>query len=267
MNQEHVNQALPPLTIAQHLLVRHAMPAVERQARRVAWKWNKQDDFEDLCTVGKLALYDAVTRFDEAMGVPLAEFASLRVYGAMLNTVVGETDDERMRLLVEREVTRYTEYYHDDFNILLDDDAKLQQQLKTFEECVLAVAFAAGIEEIRCRAAEDHVANRQESARAIASLGEAVAKLERADQIVLSLLVCHKLDLQEIAVELGLRHKTSAWRRVQYVLKRLREHLLAQGITRAPPPIGVGRPGGRLDEWLPPDLAAKRPLRARKKAR
>ena len=165
-----------------------------------------------------------------------------------------------------RQVTRYTEYYHDDFNILLHDDAGLQKRLEAFKEAVLAVAFAAGIEETRCRAAEDHVANHQESTRAIAALRDAVASLERADQNVLVLLVCKKLDLQGIADEPGLRHKTSAWRRVQYVLKRLREHLLAQGITRAPPPATIETGDAGIEEWLPPDLVAMRPRRTRKEA-
>jgi RNA polymerase sigma factor for flagellar operon FliA len=254
-----------PLTIAQHLLVRNAMAVVERNAQRVAWAWDMKADLDDLRSIGKLALYRAVVRFDPTVGVPFAEFATLRVYGAMLDTVRRDARKERLRLAVEREVTRFTEYYTDDFNILQHDDPELQRRLDTFKESVLAVAYAAGLEETLSSAAEDHLADSEESARALASLGEAVVKLERSDQHVLSLLVCHKLDLQEIADELGIRHKTAAWRRVQLVLKRLREHLHAQGITRAPPPIRVTGPVAHLKDWLPPDLAAKRPQVARKK--
>jgi RNA polymerase sigma factor for flagellar operon FliA len=252
-----------PLTIAQHLLVRNAMSLVERNAQRVAWDWDMNADLDDLRSIGKLALYRAVVRFDPAVGVPFAEFAALRVYGAMLDTVRRDGRKERLRLAVEREVTRLTEYYTDDFDILQHDDPELQRRLNTFKDSVLAVAYAAGLEETLSSAAEDHLADGEEGARALASLGEAVAKLERTDQQVLSLLVCHKLDLQEIASELGIRHKTAAWRRVQLVLKRLREHLLARGVVRAPPPIRADLPSARLQDWLPPDLAAKRPQRAR----
>ena len=253
-----------PLTIAQHLLVRNAMSVVERNAQRVAWDWDMKADLDDLRSIGKLALYRAVVRFDPTVGVPFAEFAALRVYGAMLDTVRRDARKERLRLAVEREVTRFTEYYTDDFNILQHDDPELQRRLNTFKESVLAVAYAAGLEETLSSAAEDDLADREETARALASLGEAVAKLERSDQRVLSLLVCHKLDLQEIADELGIRHKTAAWRRVQLVLKRLREHLLARGVTRAPPRIRVNLPSAHVEDWLPPDLAAKRRQGARK---
>lgn len=253
-----------PLTIGQHLLVRQAMPAVERQARRVAWSWDKQDDFDDLCTIGKLALYKAVVRFDETMEIPFAEFAAIRVYGAMLDSIHRESRKERLQLAVEREVTRFTEYYTDDFDILQHDDPELQRRLTTFKESVLAVAYAAGLEELRVGAANDELADREEAARAFAALGAAVAKLDRNEQHVLSLLVCHKLDLQEIADELGIRHKTAAWRRVQHVLKRLREHLLAQGVTRAPPATGASPAGARAADWLPPELAAQRPQFAKK---
>ena len=253
-----------PLTIAQHLLVRNAMSVVERNAQRVAWDWDMKADLDDLRSIGKLALYRAVVRFDPTVGVPFAEFAALRVYGAMLDTVRRDARKERLRLAVEREVTRFTEYYTDDFNILQHDDPELQRRLTTFKESVLAVAYAAGLEETLSSAAEDDLADSEETARALASLGEAVAKLERTDQHVLSLLVCHKLDLQDIADELGIRHKTAAWRRVQLVLKRLREHLLARGVTRAPPRIRVNVPSTHLEDWLPPDLAAKRRQGARK---
>jgi RNA polymerase sigma factor (sigma-70 family) len=250
-----------PLTIRQHLLVRAALPAVERHARHVIWRWPGLVDADDLRSVGKLALYDAVTRFDETLEVPFDDFASMRVYGAMLDTVRRESRDVRRRLTIERETVRFLETYDDDYNILHHDDDELHRRLDTFKGSVLAVAFAAALEEALAEANEDAVDEQEDLARAMTKLGEAVAQLDRRDQGVLKWLVVDRLDLQGIAEKLGSRHKTTAWRRVQLVLKRLREYLLGQGITRAPRPRSIDpeRPGARMQDWLPPDLALTRP--------
>ena len=255
-----------PLTIAQHLLVRNAMSLVERNAQRVAWDWDMKSDLDDPRSIGKLALYQAVVRFDLAVGVPFSEFAALRVYGATLDTVRRDARQERVRLAVERKVSRFTEYCTDDFDILQHDDPELQRRLDTFKDSVLAVAYAAGLEETLFNAAENHLADSEETARALASLGEAMTKLERADQHVPSLLVCHKLDLQEIENELGIRHKQQRGGESSSS-SSASGITCSRGIMPAPPPIRDTPPGAHLKDWLPPNLAAKRTQRARARAR
>jgi RNA polymerase sigma factor FliA len=246
---------LPPLTIAQHRLVRDAMPVVELRAKQVLRKWPHPIEAEDLHTIGKLALYAAVRRFDPKVGVDFEGFASLRVYGAMLDALQAETKDERIWLAVERARARITEQYTDDFNLLHHDDEELWRRLDKFKEQVLAVAFAAGVEEAQRATAEDAVADRREYARAMAALGEAVARLEPPEQDILGFLFCDGLTLEELAAWID-RTKTIAWRRVQGVLERLRKSLLRSGMSRAPRPIDLETSG--LADWLPPRLAAKR---------
>jgi RNA polymerase sigma factor FliA len=246
---------LPPLTIAQHGLVRDAMHVIEVRAKQILREWPHQVEAGDLHTVGKLALYDAVSRFDPKLGVELGAFASLRVYGAMLDTIQAETKDDRIRLAVERVRARSTEYYTDDFNLLHHDDEELRRRLDKFKEHVLAVAFTAGLEEAQHATAQDPIAERQEYARAMAALRNAVAGLEPPEQDFLASLFCDGLTLEELAAQLD-RTKTIAWRRVQGILERLRKSLLRSGVKRAPRPVDLDTSG--LDDWLPPRLAAQR---------
>ena len=230
-----------PLTIAQHLLVRNAMSLVERNAQRVAWDWDMKADLDDLRSIGKLALYRAVVRFDPAVGVPFAEFAALRVYGAMLDTVRRDARKERLRLAVEREVTRFTEYYTDDFDILQHDDPELQRRLNTFKDSVLAVAYAAGLEETLSSAAEDNLADSEEGARALASLVQLRIKHSSPSTEMRSRSACIASGFQPTSRRMGAMgtsHKPAA----RTKLGRVRNGMLA-GVDRDVEAMSNGCPG------------------------
>ena len=73
--------AAPPATARHHRLVREAMPLVEQKAKQLCAKYRGLVEYDDLCTVGKLAAYDSAPRYKEGTQphVPaLREIAHLR---------------------------------------------------------------------------------------------------------------------------------------------------------------------------------------------
>jgi RNA polymerase sigma factor for flagellar operon FliA len=233
---------LPVLTVVQHLLVRRALPLVDELARDEHARYRGLVELDDLRSVGKLALYAASTRFDEAFGVDFEQFARWRVYGAMLRAVRHEAIHARVKRAARHTMARLLAYYTDDYDLFRDDDAELQRRLDKFCDNLAGVMFAGGIEEATRRRPDVAYAEREEYARGIAMLQEVVSDLDEPEAHMLTLLFREELTLHEVADRLGISYQ-AAWCRNTRLLKRLRDNLAPLGLSHVPEPIAARLPG------------------------
>lgn len=231
----------PVLTIDQHLWVREALHVVDEQARHVAGMLHVSPDadmVDDWRSVGKIALYDAVRRFDPERKRKLATFARYRVRGAILNTVRAEKRHARIELALARAVAFRMSEYTDDYDILRHSPEELKRRLDMFCDSAAAVMFAAGAAEACAATADDPLVaagERHEHARAVAVLQELVRALEPEERSLLDMLFGLSFDLQKAADQLGV-HKQTAWRRLQRLLESLRRELHTRYVREAPWP-------------------------------
>jgi RNA polymerase sigma factor for flagellar operon FliA len=245
MSSAHVESdpgQLPVLTLVQHLLVRRALSLVDELARDEHDRYRGLIDLDDLRSAGKLALYAAAVRFDDAFGVDFEQFARWRVYGAMIKAVRDEAIHARVKRAARHTMARMLAYYTDDYDLIRDDDAELQRRLDKFCDNLAGVMFAGGIEEVTRRRPDVVFAEREEYARAIGMLQEVVSDLDEPEERMLTLLFREELTLHEVADHLGISYQ-AAWRRNTRLLKRLRDKLTRLGLTQAPAPVGARLPG------------------------
>jgi RNA polymerase sigma factor (sigma-70 family) len=232
-----VSREEPVLTIKQHRQVYRALPIVGEEAEGVAMLlgWSLDDPrLEDFRSIGKLALYDAVTRLDEQKG-SLEKFGRYRVRGAILDNVRAEAARARIEVQMARAVAYRMCDYWDDFNILQHDETECERRLHVMLDSALAVMFAAGVEQAQRDTAEDAVAAREEYARAMAVLKEVVLALRPDERALLDMLFGCGFDQIRAAERLGV-HKDTAWLRLKRLLARLKVELEKRLVTAAPAP-------------------------------
>jgi RNA polymerase sigma factor (sigma-70 family) len=236
------------LTLVQHMRVRQALPLVDELAHQEHARYRGLVDLSDLRSAGKLALYAAVVRFDDAFRVDFEQFARWRVYGAMIKAVRHEARHAAVKRAARHTMARLLAYYTDDFNVIRDDDAELQRRLDKFCDNLACVMFAGGIEEVTRRRPDLAYAEREEYARAIAMLQEVVSDLDEPEERMLTLLFREELTLHEVADRLGISYQ-AAWCRNTRLLKRLRDDLTRRGLVEAPTPIAGRLPGAGPPEF------------------
>jgi RNA polymerase sigma factor (sigma-70 family) len=151
-----------------HRLVLDALPIVARAARRARRRYGDLASYDDLCSIGKVALYDAAPRFRDGPGRSLGQFARSRVWGEMMNEV--------RRVLAEREARRESRWVAD--------------------------------VEPWCGAAESDLGDAQEKLLAIVALREAVQDLPTDDRLLLDLLVSDDFDPSVAGAILGVARET-----------------------------------------------------------
>ncbi len=249
-HRENRSARVPDPEPAPRMLVRRALPLVDELAKEEHARYRGLVELADLRSAGKLALYAAVVRFDDAFRVDFEQFARWRVYGAMVQAVRHEALHARVKRAARHTMARLLAYYTDDFNVMRDDDAELQRRLDKFCDNLAGVMFAGGIEEVTRRRPDVAYAERAEYARAIAMLQEVVADLGEPEERMLTLLFREELTLHEVADRLGISYQ-AAWCRNTRLLKRLRDELGRRGLMEAPAPTaarlpGPGPPGLRL---------------------
>lgn len=223
----------PALTIPQHQLVREVLYILEPLA-----KWVKKSfarfgilDVDDLQSVGKLALYHAVVRFHEELG-EWDSYAKLRAKGDMINAAKGESRAARVHQAALVAVAEHVAHRSDNVNILHDTLAQMQILLDRICSATLVVQFAAGVEQV-ARDETNRGDEVQDYAAAITLLREAKATLPPDLQHLLRRVFQERIRYEDIGVELDVDRKTVA-RRLNRALDRLREYLVAHGVTHAP---------------------------------
>jgi RNA polymerase sigma factor (sigma-70 family) len=245
----------PVLTIKQHQLVRDALPLVHECADTFCWAYDLYgryprrhvhrggpDDcigYSDMCTIGKLALYDAVPRFQEARNRSFRRFAKLRVFGAMMDELKCTTRQARMDRAMLRAVAYFLADYNDDFDISKHDTPEIQRRADLMCDTAAAVMFVAGAEQTRVETACDTLADAEENVVAVEGLREIVRNLSEETSRFLDMLFGAGFDQHKVAEELGLARETVC-RRLARLCADLRRLLKVMGIKRAPPPMQLG---------------------------
>lgn len=247
-----------PLTIQHHTWVRGAIHVVEEQALKIARKRNLRPDdpaVDDLRSVGKLALYNAVRRYDPAKVKSFAGYARFRVRGAMLNSLQATTRTARIEREMARAMANRMAEYTDDFDILRHDTAEFARRLDELCEHAATTMFVAGAELARRELDDDQAEGREEYARALLLLGELVRALKAEERTLLDLLYGCGFDLQAAAERLGVV-KTTAWLRLRRLLVSLRRELNKRFVYHAPHP----RDDVRVPRVLHDDEGREKPV-------
>ena len=227
-----------PLTIPQHKLVRDVLNILPPLA-----KWVKKSfarfgilEVDDLQSVGKLALYRAVVKFRKELG-EWDDYAKLRAKGDMINAAKGESRAARVHQAALGAAAEHVAHRSDNVNILHDTLAQLQNLLDKISSAALVVQFAAGVEQV-AREETTHGSEVQDYATAITLLREAKATLPPDLQHLLRRVFQERMRYEDIGVELDVDRKTVA-RRLNRALDRLREYLVAHGVTHAPEQVDI----------------------------
>jgi RNA polymerase sigma factor (sigma-70 family) len=240
----------PALTIAQHKLVRDALPVVHKFAGQICWKYDLYGrperrhvhsggagdcvGYADLCTIGKLALYDSAPRFEPARNRSFDRFAAWRVFGAMKDEIIASAAEAR----VDREMVRAFAYfmadYRDDFDILQHDREEMQRRLDAMCDSAAALMFVAGAEQVRVEAERDIVADTEETAFAIEVLGVIMADLDDDQRRLLRLLFVHGFNQDRVGEMIGAARETVC-RRLTRLCAELKRLLKVHGVDRLPP--------------------------------
>jgi RNA polymerase sigma factor for flagellar operon FliA len=245
----------PALTMKHHQLVREALPVVGECASHVCWRYDLQGrperrhvhtgsagdcvGYSDMGTIGKLALYDAVQRYQEGRNRSFARFARYRVFGAMMNEVKATTRQRRIEREMLRAFAYYMADYVDDFNIMQHDRPEMQRRVDVMCDAALAVMFVVGAEEARREAERDVLADAEENADAIEALREIVAELDDDQRRLLDMLFAHGFDQHRVGEEIGVTRETVN-RRMARLTADLKRLLKTFGIKRAPPLVQLG---------------------------
>lgn len=98
-----------PLDPTARELVEQHLPLVRLVVAGVAARFPRHADREELASAGALGLVEAARRFDPALGVPFARYASTRIRGAVLDAARGADFAPRSVRGAEREIAAASE--------------------------------------------------------------------------------------------------------------------------------------------------------------
>jgi len=107
----HLPAPAPTATLdpAARKLVEQHLPLVRLVVSGVAAKFPRHADREDLASAGAVGLVEAARRFDPALGVPFARYASTRIRGAVLDAARSVDFAPRSVRGAEREIAAVQE--------------------------------------------------------------------------------------------------------------------------------------------------------------
>jgi RNA polymerase sigma factor (sigma-70 family) len=241
-----VSASEPPLTIPQHQRVRATLYVIDPIARWVlkAFARFATLELDNLQSVGKLALYDAVVRFDAELGrwVP---YARQRVRGDLINSAKCESGEGRIQQAAFAALAQHLAHRADRFSILEDSLPDMDAVLNKISFASLVVQFAAGVEQAQ-RETVNHADEVEDYAAAIVLLREAKATLPLELQQLVHLAFFERVQYEDIADQLNVASKTVS-RRINRALDLLRGYLVAHGVTHAPAPADIDLDGDEAD--------------------
>lgn len=242
-----MNSPPPAPSAVEQQRVREALHVVHECARQIAPRWSRfVADPRELIAIGTFALYRAAHAYHAEVKNEFEHFARGRVRSAMLDHLRAEAFHDRLQRAVENAADRHLSEYHDDeLNVLIHHEEHAEARISPFLKRVLAATFAAGIDEAIRYDGEDAVAVREEYARAIDALREALRRLERDEIDVILLVYSKRMTLDEASRELGIGYNTARRRHVR-ALDRLHKFLDVLGVERAPLPLDLPGVGAAL---------------------
>ena len=220
--------------IAQHL------PLVHHVLGRLAIGMAAVLDREDLVAHGVVGLIQAIDRYNPALGVPFAAYATMRIRGAILDAIraldpVSPSARQRVRAL-EAAVSRLTHTLG-----RVPTDAEIQAELGVDEAEYAGALEAASWSVVSLDAANDDESSpladliQERTAGGDPAdrgtwrvlLADALRQLDERERLVLSLYYVEDLTFQEIGRVVGV-HKTVAVRLHSRAIVKLRALLGAE---------------------------------------
>lgn len=223
-----------PLTAEQQQRVRATLPLCTRLARRFAPRCRFLS-FDELVSIGHEALVDAARTFDPSHGVPFEAFAYIRIRGEMSDRAAREHREQTLPLAAARRAeARHLAAPLPEGDPFAEtrDDAKKR-----------AADWAQGLADTMILAAllaerptgESELCARQEYARGVAALSEALRVLDPREAELVELLYTQGLSMRQSASQLGVALRT-VQRHHEKIVERLGSELRRRGVD-APPPV------------------------------
>ncbi len=123
----------------------------------------------------------------------------------------------------------------DEYDVLVHDEDDARRRLEDATDDLLAATFAALVEETRREDAEDPVAAEEDYRHAREALAQASLALSEEEREILALVYREGKWFGEAGEALGVSEST-ARRRHEGALRKLRKELGKLGVDRAPPP-------------------------------
>lgn len=225
-------------TAQQQALVLEHLHLVDKRAKQAEARFHGLVVLDDLKTIGKLALYDVASRFKGERNTTFENFASMRIWYAMVDSIRVEAGLRQSYRVAQLAAAELLALYRDDFNLLIHGDDDLRRRLALLADATSATVFLAMIADGLRRTPERDVAERQVHARALASLRVAFSRLPAGDQRLLVLVYRDDWQLNEAAGEIGL---SESWTRARHqgALARLHKELLKLDVHTAPEPLAA----------------------------
>ncbi len=221
----------PELTHLQRLLVKSALPMVEKCAREIAYRYRSLTTREELLAPGTFALYDAAATYQEDRHPDFAVFARHHVRGQMLDAIRAEHFSLRARVerAMERAFDRFASHQTQEVNLFMDGDEKVGEAARQGNDDAVAAAVLAGLLEAQALSPEEVALAVESRAAAIASLKQALVALYRHEREVIRLVYEDGMTLDEVARKLSVHLRTVKNRHVS-ALRKLRASFVDRDI-------------------------------------
>lgn len=230
--------AYAPDPVAREQLILQNLPLVHHVIGRLAIGMPHVVDREDLVAHGVIGLIQAIDRYDPSHGVPFGPWATIRIRGAVIDAIraldlVNPATRQRVRALqsATHELTSTLGRF--------PTDGELQQALSISANEYASILEAASCQIVSLDAPADDdgspLADLLEGAAEdpsergviLATVAEALKRLDERERLVLTLYYVEDLTLQEVAAVIGV-HKTVVVRLHSRAILKLRALLDAE---------------------------------------
>ncbi|MEO7328809.1 MAG: sigma-70 family RNA polymerase sigma factor [Minicystis sp.] len=221
----------PVLNHEQRLLVKSALPMVERCATEIAHRYRKVVTREELLAPGTFALHDAAAIYQEEKHPDFAVFARHYIRGHMLDAIRAESFSLRARVerAMDRAFDRFASHQTQEVNLFMDSEEKVGEAARRGNDDALAAAVLAGLIEAQSLSPEELLMAVEARDAALEGLKKAIATLYRYEREVISLVYEQGLTLDEVSRKLPANLSTVKLRHVS-ALRKLRAFFVDEDI-------------------------------------
>jgi len=218
-------------------LIEENLPLVRRVAQRIAMKFSKGIDVDELEAFGREGLVAAASRYDPDRGVAFSTFAYYRVRGAIFDGLrnMGSLH-KNPRASFERKADEYLESIGEEEHVPRTSVEATERMSSALSN--LTVAFVACVEAIEENPDQSlpDPSDVAETREEVGAVRRAVGCLPDKERTLLTLMYFQGLSMRAAADELDMS-KGWASRLHARALERLRS-ILAHPVTERAPPAG-----------------------------
>lgn len=214
--------APPPLTHLQQLLIKKAMPSVERTAAELARRYRDRLSAEELLGPGTMGLIEAARIYDEERHPDFVYFAQHYVLGRMIDAIRREHCSLRARveLSLERGFSRHALHHTLGITVFETEETELAKGRQGADDA-MAAAFVALLADTQAASPEEQIVD-------ALALRSAVEKLYPLEREVIGLIYDEGLTMEEAGARARV-HANTAQRRHVTALRKLRAFLVGDG--------------------------------------